>query len=1300
MKRNLFLNLMFACIITFSHLQKMGAQPIPANFYKPKVDFVTGTMPNSVAIGDIDGDGKRDMVVANSSSNTISVFRNISPSSSIGTSSFAAKVDFATGTNPTIVAIVDVDGDGKPDLVVPNRSSDNISILRNTSTSGSINVSSFAAKVDFATGAGALSAAVGDVDGDSKPDLVVANYNSGTISILRNTSTSGSINASSFAAKVDFATGSSSSIVAIGDLDGDGKLDVAVTNFESNIISVLRNTSSSGSINASSFAPKVDFVTGANPYFVVIGDIDGDGKPELVVTNVSSANMSVLRNTSATGSINASSFAAKVDFTTGLHPVTVAIGDLDGDSKRDLVVANQLSDNISVLRNTSISGGINGSTFAAKTDFATGNQPVSVAIGDLDGDGIPEIAATNNNSNTVSLFQTTTPLSTLHPWKWARRPDIEIAPYTSPAITSDANGNTYVAGAFVGTATFATSPTATTLTSAGDADIFISKYDASGNILWAKRVGGAHGDVANAIKYDGFGNIYVVGFYVESADFDGIVLTNPTAGRMDVYIAKFNCLTGDLIWVKRGEGGNSFYYDFNSRAAVDVAVDDAGNAYMTGQFTGDITFAPLPTLSTGWWDIYVVKYNAAGVPQWTAQAGSPEAGYYSEGGNGIAVDHSGNVYVTGTLNGTPAFPTMFGSISVVSTGGGGFYESDYFIAKYNPAISDWEWVKNGGGNGNDYGNKVSVDTYGNAYVCGYFEGTSTFGSTTVTSIGGNDYFVAKYLPDGNLSWVHPVGGVGYFRGNSAKVDADGNLYFAGTFDGTITVGTQTLTSGGWDNSYLTRWNTNGDLQWVKYIPADYYSRVHGIDVESNGNIDYLSVFAGTQTFDCTVLSSSSFTSLAIAKLGVGSGGPQAPTLQASQNNICTGSNTTLSIANGSLNGATDWKWYTQTCGGTPVGTGNSIVVSPAQNTTYYARGEGGCAGAGDCGSVVISINNTPPTITAVSAPLAPVPLNSSVNINVATADTDIASASINWGDANIAQAISNVAGSFVASHTYSAPGVYTVVVTLIDACGLSSEPYQYHYVVVYDPVGGFVTGGGWINSQVGAYRPDVTVSGKAIFGFESKYQKGATVPTGNTEFKFQACNMNFRSSSYDWLVVSGSRGQYKGLGTINGAGNYGFLLTAVDGNLGTPASADLFRIKIWDKNNNDLIVYDNQYGDGDNSSLTTQIAGGSIVIHPEKQGQFTSISPNALIDEEQHVHELAIRIAPNPVVDYFTLSTQTQSETPIIIRVLDVIGRIVEVKDDVPPNTSLQLGRNYRSGTYLIQVTQGDQRRTLKLIKQ
>ncbi len=388
---------------------KATAQPVPANFYSPKVDFTTGNTPNDIAIGDVDGDGKPDLVVVNLGSNTISILRNISTlGSSISASSFAAKVDFAAGNQPYWVGIVDVDGDGKPDLLVANSGSNTISVLRNTSTSGSI---TFAAKVDFATGSRPLLCSIADVDGDGKPDLVVANFNSNTISVLRNTSTLGSISASSFAAKVDFATGGSPSSVAIRDLDGDGKPDLVITNYSSFTISVFHNTSTLGSINASSFEAKVDFGAGSSPYNVAIDDLDGDGRPDLVVLNSGLNNISVYRNTSTLGSISASSFAAEVIFTVGNHPVGVAISDVDGDGKLDLVIANQIDYDISVLRNTSTPGSISASSFSTPTNFNSGGQPVGVAIADLNGDGIPEIATSNYDANTVSVFQKAIPLS-------------------------------------------------------------------------------------------------------------------------------------------------------------------------------------------------------------------------------------------------------------------------------------------------------------------------------------------------------------------------------------------------------------------------------------------------------------------------------------------------------------------------------------------------------------------------------------------------------------------------------------------------------------------------------------------------------------------------------------------------------------------------------------------------------------------------------------------------------------------------------------------------------------------------
>ena len=375
--------------------------------FSPKIDFTTGPNPVGVAIGDVDGDGKPDLVVTNEGSNTVSVYRNTSTSGSMTAGSFALKVDFTTGAQPYGVAIGDVDGDGKPELVLGNYAGNTLSVYRNTGTSGSITAGSFAAKVDFTTGAQPNGAAMGDMDGDGKLDIVLANVNGNTFSVYRNTSTNGSITAGSFAPKVDFTTGQSPMGVAIGDVDGDGRPDVVVPNQSGNTVSVYRNTSTSGSITTGSFAAQVDFTTGTGPYAAAVGDVDGDGKSDIVVINQGSNTVSVYRNTSTSGSITAGSFAAKVDFATGATPVSVVIGDLDGDGKRDLAVANNASAAVSVFRNTSTIGSITPGSFDAKIDFTVGTGPWVVRIGDVDGDGGPDLAVTNYGSNTVSVLRNT-----------------------------------------------------------------------------------------------------------------------------------------------------------------------------------------------------------------------------------------------------------------------------------------------------------------------------------------------------------------------------------------------------------------------------------------------------------------------------------------------------------------------------------------------------------------------------------------------------------------------------------------------------------------------------------------------------------------------------------------------------------------------------------------------------------------------------------------------------------------------------------------------------------------------------
>ncbi len=348
-------------------------------------DFA-GSNPNFVSAGDLDGDGKADLVVANYGPNTISVYRN---TSSPGIISFSPRVDIATGVTPISIAIGDLDGDGKPDVTVANWNSSSVSVFRNTSSVGNI---SFAARADYSTGSGAGSVTMVDLDVDGRADLAVTNYNSNTLSILRNTSTPGSI---SFATKVDYTTGSRPRGVSNSDYDGDGLPDLAVDNQTSNTLSIFRNLSTPGNI---SLASRIDYTAGTNADFNASGDLDGDGKPDVVVVNGISSTISVFRNLSTPGTI---SFAPKSDYPTDPGPFGISINDLDGDGKPDLASANG---GISVFKNTSIAGNI---SFAARVNYATAGGANTVSACDLDGDGKSDLAVANGAPLNISVLRNT-----------------------------------------------------------------------------------------------------------------------------------------------------------------------------------------------------------------------------------------------------------------------------------------------------------------------------------------------------------------------------------------------------------------------------------------------------------------------------------------------------------------------------------------------------------------------------------------------------------------------------------------------------------------------------------------------------------------------------------------------------------------------------------------------------------------------------------------------------------------------------------------------------------------------------
>jgi hypothetical protein len=250
------------------------------------------------------------------------------------------------------------------------------------------------------------------------------------------------------------------------------------------------------------------------------------------------------------------------------------------------------------------------------------------------------------------------------------------------------------------------------------------------------------------------------------------------------------------------------------------------------------------------------------------------------------------------------------------------------------------------------------------------------------------------------------------------------------------------------------------------------------------------------------------------------------------------------------------------------------------------------------------INQVGPVIISPAANPNPAPINTNIILTAQASEGNAGGSNIkdvqysldgtNWTSMHLINNGVTVDASYVLPG-FSNPTVVKVYFRATDSSDYIG-PTESILLAVFDPSAGFVTGGGWINSPLGAYTFDPYLEGKANFGFVSKYKKGATVPTGETEFQFKASDLNFHSDSYQWMVVSGAKAQYKGVGTINGTGNYGFILTATDGDLKTKGTPDKFRIKIWDIVTG-TIIYDNQIGADDNADPTTILGGGSIVIH-------------------------------------------------------------------------------------------------------
>ena len=308
------------------------------------------------------------------------------------------------------------------------------------------------------------------------------------------------------------------------DLNGDGKPDLIVANFVSNTVSVLLNTTATGAATLS-FAAQQTFATGSSPWSVTAADLSGDGKPDLIVANFVSNTVSVLLNTTATGA-NTASFAAQQIFATGTAPFHVTAADLNGDGKPDLIVANSQSNTVSVLLNTTAPGATTAS-FADQSAFATGSSPRSVTAADLSGDGKPDLIVANFGSNTVSVLLNTPVTITTSTGTGT------IIDLVNPTgVSSTAANGTYGAGAVIPiTVTFAAAVTVTgtpQLTLSDGAVVNYSSGSNSSTLTFNYTVAAGQTTSGNKLDYASTTALALSGGTIEDGNGNNAILTLPT----------------------------------------------------------------------------------------------------------------------------------------------------------------------------------------------------------------------------------------------------------------------------------------------------------------------------------------------------------------------------------------------------------------------------------------------------------------------------------------------------------------------------------------------------------------------------------------------------------------------------------------------------------------------------------------------------------------------------------------------------------------------------------------------------
>ncbi|RYE19541.1 MAG: hypothetical protein EOP51_19665, partial [Sphingobacteriales bacterium] len=404
-------------------------------------------------------------------------------------------------------------------------------------------------------------------------------------------------------------------------------------------------------------------------------------------------------------------------------------------------------------------------------------------------------------------------------------------------IAAHSTGRTITLGTFKGTATFG----ASTLTASGDEDLAILMSSNLGNISWAKSAGSSGMEKGKAISMDVAGNGYITGSFSGTATFDGFNLTS--TGSEDAFIAKY-LTNGGVSWARRA-GGTGV------TAATDIATESLGNSTVIGFFSGTTNFDSHSLTSNGNTDIFVARYNVYGYEIWAKKFG----GSGEDSGYSVTTDNAGNIYLTGTLQGS----VNFDSFTLTSVA-----NRSKFMAKLDNA-GNVLWAKiTATATAADDAGKIAANN-SQLYTTGTFSGTASFGNTALTSVGGDDIFVAAYFLNGDLIWAKRAGGAGDDIVTGITTDTEGLCYITGSYNAGTGFGAHRLSSLGGEDVFVAKYDMAGNALWARKAGGIGNDAGLGIAVDDQGNSYTTGYFSGRAMFGDNELFSNGTQDMFVAK---------------------------------------------------------------------------------------------------------------------------------------------------------------------------------------------------------------------------------------------------------------------------------------------------------------------------------------------------------------------------------------------------------------------------------------------------